>query len=194
MNEDHAIKKCQAGDLREFGYLYDKYISKIYDFVYYRIQHRETTEDLVSRIFIKTLENVKKYNRTRGSFSSWLYRIARNTVIDYYRTRKENMNIEDIWSLSGDDNLEHDVDNKRKLEDLRSYLRKFKKEHGEIIILRVWDELSYKEIAEIIGKNEANCKMIFRRAIAKLRQEVPSELFILALIILKSINIYNFEQ
>ena len=94
--ESQVIKKCQAGELKQFGQLYDSYIKKIYNFVYYKTWHRQTAEDLTSQTFFKALTKIKQFDEIKGSFSSWLYKIARNTVIDYYRQNKADLNIDDI--------------------------------------------------------------------------------------------------
>ncbi|MFH1522205.1 MAG: RNA polymerase sigma factor [Patescibacteria group bacterium] len=181
-DEFKIINNCRKGNLKEFGKLYDNYIDKIYNFIYYKTFHKETAEDLVSQTFFKALEKINKYSPEIGSFSSWLYQIARNTVIDYYRTKKETNNIEDIWDLKDNTDLERDEGVKQKLEDVQKYLSALNKEQREIVIMRVWDELSYKEIAEITGKSEASLKMTFSRTINKLRQEMPLEILILLLL------------
>jgi len=181
-NEIEIIKKCQAGNLDDFTLLYDAYVKKIYNFIYYRTQHKETAEDLTSRAFMKALEKISSFENEKGSFSSWLYRIARNSVIDYYRTKKHDADISDIWDLASEENIERDLDTKEKLKKVDEYLKNLKSEQREIIIMRVWQELSYKEIAEIIGKSEASCKMTYARALAKLKQEMPlSVLFLFIL-------------
>jgi len=182
INEEKIITECQIGNLDDFGRLYDKYIKKIYDFTYYRVLHKETAEDLTSKIFFKALENINKYQANKGSFSSWLYRIAKNTITDYYRTKKEVIDIADIWDLKSDEDIEKDIENKQELDEIKKYLNKLSPEQREIVIMRVWNELSYKEIAEIIDKSEDSCKMMFSRTITSLRREMPLALFIFLLL------------
>lgn len=177
------IKDCQNGQAEAFGKLYEEYFKKIYSFVYYRISHRENTEDLVALVFTKALENIKKYNDSKGSFSSWLYRIARNTVIDYYRTAKNTADIDNIIEPFTESDIENDMDRQVQLEEIKSKLEKLSETQREIIIMRVWDELSYKEISQIIGKSESNCKMIFSRGIKELRLSMVSLIFLITLLI-----------
>jgi len=177
--QEQIIKECQKGNLDEFTELYEQYFEKIYRFIYYKTHHQQTAEDLTSQVFIKTLENIGRFNPRKGLFSSWLYRIARNKVIDYYRTAKSEFDITGFWDLKSVEKIEADLENKEKLEQVKQYLDKLKPEQREIIVMRVWDGLSYQEIAEIIDKSEANCKMIFSRTMRKLREEKSFALLVL---------------
>jgi len=177
------INKCQAGELEEFTQLYELYLKKIYGFVYFRTHHKETAEDLVSLIFMKALENINSYNFNKGTFSSWLYRIARNTVIDHYRTMKTASNIDDIWDLAGKNDIERDAVNRLQLEKIAEYLKQLEPLQRDIIIMRIWDGLSYKEIAEITKKSEASLKMVFLRAMDKLRKKQALALILLLLLL-----------
>lgn len=180
--EQKLIKDCLKGDLEKFGGLYEIYIDKIYKFIYFKTHHKETAEDLVSQTFFKALQNVKDFDLGKGKFSSWLYRIAKNCVIDHYRTRKSEIDIYDIWNLAGKQDIKRDSEIKDKLEQMEKYLKNLPGEQRDIILMRTWGDMSYKEIAEAIGKKEDNCKMIFSRAINKLRkEEILTPLVLLAL-------------
>lgn len=178
-DEIAIIKKCQAGNREDFALLYDAYVNKIYSFIYFRTQHKETAEDLTSRAFMKALEKIKSFNPELGNFSAWLYRIARNSVIDHYRTKKNETDIADIWDLSDGQDIERDIDTKEKLKAVDAYLKTLKSEQREIIIMRVWQGMSYLEIAEVLGRSEASCKMTYLRAIARLKQEMPLSVLVL---------------
>jgi RNA polymerase sigma-70 factor (ECF subfamily) len=178
IDEKQLIAQCQKGDLEKFGLLYDKYIKKIYDFIYYKTTHQETAEDLTSQTFFKAMDKIGGFDCSKGTFPAWLYRIARNTVIDFYRTRRKEANIDDVWDLSGNEDLERDIDSKEKLAQVEKYLAKLKGEQRDIIIMRVWQSMPYKEIAAAMGKSEASCKMVFSRTIRTLRKEMPLALFI----------------
>lgn len=177
-DEKILLKKCQNGDLTHFGKLYDLYIKKIYDFVFYKTNHKEIAEDLTSKVFLKALNKIDSFKIEGGSFQAWLYMIARNTVIDHYRTYKSESDIDDFWDISSSENIERDIDMKHKLEKVDEYLKNLKSDQREILIMRIWQGLSYREIAEILGKSEASCKMKTARVLNKLRKEMPLSLFI----------------
>jgi len=165
------IANFQQGQREAFGQLYDKYIRKIYDFIYYKTHHRQTAEDLTSQTFLKALQALQRFDLAKGSFQAWLYQIARNTVIDYYRQQRPEVDIEDAWDLHSDDDLPADIDVRQQLETVRLALQKFPAEQRDVVLLRVWGELGYQEIAQIVGKSEASCKMSFSRTLTKLRAE-----------------------
>ncbi len=172
IKDAELVASFQLGKTEEFGLLYDKYVRKIYDYIYFKTHHREIAEDLCSKTFIKCLEKLGTYQAEKGSFSSWLYRIATNTVIDHYRTQKKHADIEDAWDLASGEDLLKDVENKAKFAEVEKLLKQLKPEQRDIVMLRIWSGLSYKEIAEITNKSEDNCKMIFSRAVGKMRSEV----------------------
>lgn len=182
ISENDIIKECQKGNLGRFTFLYDAYFKKIYDFIYYRTMHQETAEDLTSQTFLKALENIKKYEAKKGSFSSWLYRIARNTVIDYYRTHKKEENIEDFWGLGEKDSIIEKLDIDQQLQKVKVYLQKFKPAQREIVMMRLWDNLSYQEISQITGLSLGSCKMTFSRVMLKFREETAFFLFFILLL------------
>lgn len=174
----NVLEQCRQGDLSGFGRLYDFYIKKIYSFIYFKTHHKETAEDLTSKTFLKALNGISSFSSMQGSFSSWLYAIARNTVIDHYRTKKIEADIDDIWDLAGDEDVMRDLDAAQKIRIVEQYLAKLPARQREIVVMRVWQEMSYQEIAEALGQSEASCKMMYSRTMKVLRAEMPLAVFI----------------
>ena len=188
--------KCQSGngsglgeafgrDGQFFGQLYDRYFKKIYGFIYSRACHKQTAEDLTSRVFYKALENISRFDASRGKFSAWLFQIARNCLIDYYRTKHNTEDIESIWDLETGKSLETDTDTALAMEQLGRLLKDVNQQQREIVLMRLWDGLSYREIAEILQLGESNCKMTFSRALEKLQTQL-----ILSLLFMLIVKIY----
>lgn len=180
MDELIIIKKCQSGDMSSFEELYDAYAEKIYRFLYYRTKNRETAEDLTSDTFFKAMRGIQRDNDIK-QFRAWLYKIANNTLIDHYRTRKNHVSLDDEETMEVKDpqNIEKDSENKLLLEKVQQELEKLTETQRQIVTMRVWDGLSYKEISEIVGKTEGNCKVIFSRATGQLRETIPLTALIL---------------
>ena len=163
---------AQGINKENFGEVYDTYAQKIYQFIYYKTYNKEIAEDLVSQTFLRALEKLHYFDPAKGTMSAWLYQIARNIVADHYRARKYTVDIEDVWDLASDQNVELDLENREQLEELREVLKKLPGDQRDMLILRIWQDLSYKEIAQILDKTEGACKMMFSRIIAKLRKEI----------------------
>ena len=170
-------------DSSRFASFYDAHVRDIYKYLYYRTQHRETAEDLTSHVFLKALGKFETFDENRGTFIAWAYRIARNVLIDHFRATRETLDIEDVWDLRSDDDVVRDAEAKECIEKLRPYLAALPKDQRELLLLRLWDGLSYAEISEITGKSEDACKMAFSRTVTKLRKEVPASILLLFLFI-----------
>ncbi len=164
------IAECQAGHMDSFVLLYDAYVEKIYNFLFFRTMHRELAEDLTSQTFIKALEKIHTFDGSRGTFQSWIYQIARNLLIDEYRKRKPVENIDEHENLQSNTDLEAETQAQLDKETLQKILAELPDESQELVTMRLWDELSYVEIAAITGKTEGSLKMQFSRIINKLQQ------------------------
>lgn len=174
------MEKVQL-DNQGFTQYYDRLSRRIYDFVYYRVSHKQTAEDLTSEIFLKVFQNWQD-----GQSDAWVFTIARNQVIDFYRSRRDMINIESVFDLSDDQDIELGIDHKQKVEKIRSQLSSLTPLQRQIVIMRVWDELSYQEIADILEKNEGAIKMTFSRSIKTLKENIGSIAVLLLILGAKS--------
>lgn len=181
-NEYYIIEARQQGETQQFALLYDAYVKKIYNYIFYRTFQKEIAEDLTSSVFMKALEKIKSYSPAKGAFSSWLYQIAKNTLVDYFRSNRTNEDISAANNFAGPDNVEKNIHARLELEKIKKYLNRLPKEQSDIILMRVWDELSFKEISEILGKSEAASKMQFFRTLEKMHKEIALALIYLLLI------------
>jgi RNA polymerase sigma-70 factor (ECF subfamily) len=180
-------REFEGGSKEAFSELYEAYLKPIYNFIYFKTHHKETAEDLSAQVFMKAYRSVANFRADKGTFQAWVYQIARRTVIDHYRSSKHTINIDDVWDLGSNENIESDADNRLMLDEVKKYINGLPSDQRDVLIMRIWQELSYSEIAQIMNKSEASCKMMFSRAIKKLRSVMPeAALMVLMILAIKN--------
>jgi RNA polymerase sigma-70 factor (ECF subfamily) len=164
------LAKARAGSQAAFGEIYNLYFKKIYQFIYYRVGHKEAAEDLAEEVFLKAFSKIGSV-LDGNSFVGWLYQIARNIVIDYYRQKKNVVALEDVENTLEYETNVIDIVN---LESQQKILLKLLKELGAeqqiVLKLKFFEDLTNSEIAEMLHKNEGAVRVIQHRAIAKLQE------------------------
>lgn len=169
--EVHIVKRAVRGDSSAFGLLYDHYHPKIYRFVMVKTSHREEAEDLTHQVFLKAWQNIRRYKHLGFPFSSWLYKIARNQIADYYRTRRVELRIEHIGPehealQAGDEHLAGILEAER----VRRAIVELKPEYQDVIIMRFIEDISIRETAAALERSEGAVKLLQHRAIKELRK------------------------
>jgi len=166
------LLKATNGDAESFGVLFDKYSKKIYRFIFYKVSSNEIAEDLTSQCFLKTWEHLTTGTKIKN-FQQWIYRVSRNLVIDYYRSREK----EELPLIYQDDEILHESlvvnpDNNLNSDELKALILTLKSDIREIILLKYVEDLSIKEIAKIVDKSPGNIRVIIHRAIQELKKNV----------------------
>lgn len=167
----------KAGNPESFGRLYDIYIKKIYDFIYYKTLNKEVAEDITSTVFTKAWDKIGQFKE--GSFSAWLYMIARNAVTDYYRREKGHDDIDDCWDLADKTDFLADIDNGLNVDLIKEAMKSLKDQDREILIMRFWLDLSFSEIAERLNKKEGAVKVALGRTLKDLKNKIPLAMIII---------------
>ena len=166
MNDLQLVEKCKNWDLRYFGKLYDRYIDKIYKFVYIKTNNVEISENITSDIFCTVINKIFTLSiKDNISFKSWIYKIAFNKLKDFYKTKKEEVSLDDFFWIKIEENIIENVDNKDYVQKVFNFLWTLKELEREIIILKIWEDLNYKEISDITWKSVDNCKKIVSRGL-----------------------------
>ncbi len=155
-----------------FAELYEEYLPKVFRYLQYKVSNIQLTEDLTSAVFEKALVNFGKYSSDKAKFSTWIFSIARNLVIDHYRVqgRRQTVSLEEAAEMSsGDLALEEELVRKEELRKLRVSLSGLSQEEQEIISLKFGSELNNRQIARMLGLSESNVGTKLYRAVRKLR-------------------------
>ncbi|MDP1689096.1 MAG: RNA polymerase sigma factor [bacterium] len=173
--ENKIIKDAIGGEASSFGLLYEYYQPRIYRFIYLKVSNREEAEDLTHQTFLKAWLNLKTYTNRGYPFGSYLYRIARNLVIDFYRTKKETQSIEFVAEeniVLASSTAINALETKMATANIRSVLLKLKAEYQEIIILKYVEDMTNREIALALEKSEGAIKLMHNRAMKALKVQL----------------------
>ena len=167
-DDAELVERVHAGDADAFGPLYDRYHVAIYRYVYYHVGHRQDAEDLSATVFERALQSLPRFRGDDCRFSTWLYRIAHNAMVDYHRLRRtrRSLSLEDAAEYVGHDG----ADPSKTVEslDLGDALAALPQEQRELLILRFVDGLRHDEVAKVLGKNEGACRVGQHRALRAL--------------------------
>lgn len=172
--EEKLIALAIKGDQLSFGQLYDHYQPQIYRFVYLKVGGREEAEDLTHQVFLNAWLGVGKYKHQGFPFSSWLYQIARNQTVDYYRSRREAVSLEalDPESVVVQDFQNETVEQALEIERVVASIRRLKQEYQDVLIMRFVEDMSLKDVASALEKSEGAVKLLQHRALKLLREEL----------------------
>jgi RNA polymerase sigma-70 factor, ECF subfamily len=170
--EFELIQRAVSGDPGAFAVLYDTYVEQIYRFVFFRVGVEQTAEDLTSQVFLKAWDNLSSYQIRGLPFRAWLFRIARNNVIDYYRTYKETTPLEPSALAKPDPGAEvaDQVEQQLQAEELRLALQQLTEDQRQVLTLRFIEGLSTEEIAKVIGKRQGAIRALQMRGLQALAE------------------------
>jgi RNA polymerase sigma-70 factor, ECF subfamily len=172
-NDKFLIAGSLAGDDQAFGKLYDKYIDEIYRFILMRVRSKEEAQDLTNEVFLKIWQYINNNDTDIDNVRAFLYRIARNIVIDKYRkSGKELLALdEDMIESIPDESLdlEDEVQKKDELNEVLGVVDKLPEDQRELILMKYVQDLSVKEIAQVLEKSRGAVRVSLHRAIKKLK-------------------------
>ncbi len=158
-----------------FGALYEKYVDRIYTYVYYRMGDAREAEDLTARVFYRALAHISSYDQRGAPFVAWLYRIAHNLIANWRRDRSRHPELP-LDALIGAHTREatpqaqaESAENRRALLEA---IRRLPPERQQLLILKFVDDLSNVEIGQVLGRSEGAIKSLYHRTLLALRDEL----------------------
>jgi RNA polymerase sigma-70 factor (ECF subfamily) len=175
VTDDDALRAAIEGSPEAFSILYERYVGRIYNYIYYRTGNPADAEDLTARVFFRAMGHIKNYKNLGVPFSAWLYRIAHNLVANWHRdnSRRQELPLDEQIELHP--RIEHPeaalVQN-QELEGLLKVIRKLTAERQQLLILKFVERLSNAEIAIIMGRSEGAIKSLYHRTLLALRDEL----------------------
>ncbi len=175
-DEESLVRRAQQKDQRAFTELYEAYFDKIYRYVTIKIGDRTEAEDMTQQVFLKALESISSFKWKGVPFSAWLYRIAHNQVVDYYRRQKKRPDtLKDDAVVISDSNPQQIAERNLDMEQVMSATQKLTDSQREVISLRFSGGLSTGEVANIMGKSQGAIKALQHSAIVALRKTLLVE-------------------
>ncbi|HVA97139.1 MAG TPA: RNA polymerase sigma factor [Candidatus Acidoferrales bacterium] len=167
---DECIKRAQNGDKDAYGELYKQYYSRIYRYCRINLYNRPVADDVCQEVFIRAWKALPKFSlKDGGTFQAFLFRIARNLIIDLSRKKKE-VSLEQVEEISKEENLIEGISKREDIERVRNALSKLADIDRQIIILRYFEDMSHSDIAKIIKIREGALRVRTIRLLKKLRE------------------------
>lgn len=166
------VLRAQNGESEAFSLIYREYVEQVFRYACIRVGRDEQAEDITQEVFIKALQNIKSYRYKGKSFASWLFRIAHNQIIDYYRQSNKYQQVPIMETLSSTDEEDPVISLERRAEvsTIKQAIEELPPRQKEIISLRFGAELSISETAQATGISEGSVKKLQHEAITRLKK------------------------
>jgi len=174
LTDETALLLASEGDGEAFGVLYERYVARIYTYIYYRTGNSDDAEDLTARVFFRAMRHIGNYRHRGLPFSAWLYRIAHNLVANWYRDKSRRREIpldEFVFGHQTGDHPESELLQNEELEKLLKDIRYLPADRQQLLILKFVEHLSNAEIGRIMGRSEGAVKSLYHRTLLNLRDE-----------------------
>ncbi|HKZ45068.1 MAG TPA: sigma-70 family RNA polymerase sigma factor [Anaerolineales bacterium] len=178
LEESDILAKASKGDRDAFGFLYERYVDRIYNYIYYRTGNIHDAEDITARVFYRALHHIHRYTDRGVPFSAWLYRIAHNLVANWHRdrSRKQEISLTEVPTITFKGKApEQSLMQSEERDNLLRLIRNLTPDRQNLIILKFIDHLSNAEIGQIIGRSEGAVKSLYHRTLLSLRDEIGDQ-------------------
>jgi RNA polymerase sigma-70 factor (ECF subfamily) len=174
-NERQLVERAARRDEKAFATLYSVYFDKIYEYIYYRSLRKDEAEDLTSHVFLKAWEAIENYRWQGYPFSTWLYRIAHNQIVDHYRTHRECLPLDVAEKRdSGHDPMDIAI-RASAVSQIRGALKHLTKDQARVLTLRYFEGYSVSEIAQMMGKAPDAVRALQHRALRVLQPRLHAD-------------------
>jgi len=172
VNEEEILRQAIDGNQWAFTVIYDEYFNKIYRYVYSLVGKQAEAEDLTQDVFIKALHSISSFKFRGAPFSSWLFRIAHNQVVDQWRRQKKEKttSLDEALTVVSNEDPVITTEKQFEAEALAAAVTRLPSAQGEVVSLRFIAGLSIAEVAETLGKREGTIKALQFKGIESLRK------------------------
>lgn len=172
-NDAELIERAQAGDVDAYGELYKRYVDTIFRYIRSRVQDGHTAEDLTETVFLRAFEHLDRYKDRGYPFSTYLYRLARNQVVDFYRAQKSEHELGDAEIIGSNENEpELEAILGERLQALQIALGQLPADYQEVIRLRILLAIPTPTVAQWMDRSEGATRVLLHRALKAMRDLV----------------------
>jgi len=175
LTDDSVLERAAHGDTEAFSVLYERYVKRIYNYIYYRTGNTFDAEDLTAKVFFRAFGHINTYRNMGVPFSAWLYRISHNLVANWHRdnSRRQEVPLDDHSNFfPKTDHPEMALEKNQETELLLLVIRKLPAERQQLLILKFVEHLSNAEVAVIMSRSEGAIKSLYHRTLLSLRDEI----------------------
>ncbi len=175
VSEENAVRLASQGNAEAFTYIYEQNVTRIYNYIYYRIGSEADAEDLTARVFHRAFGHINSYVEKGVPFSAWLYRIAHNLTANWHRDnhRRKEVSLEEQYDIPlHEDMPELTLEKSQEKETLLKAIRRLPPARQQLILLKFLEDLSNGEIAVIMKRTEGAIKSLYHRSLISLREEL----------------------
>jgi RNA polymerase sigma-70 factor (ECF subfamily) len=175
--EDSDLVLLARTDQLAFGELYERYVKKIFSYIYYRTGNTHDAEDLTARVFQRALIHIETYVERGIPFSAWLYRIAHNLVANWHRdrTRRKVIPLDDFVAAGlRSEAPETMAESEEERQRLIEAIRRLPEERQQLLLLKFVDKLSNAEVGAIMDRSEGAIKSLYHRTLIALREDLTA--------------------
>lgn len=177
--EDAELIGLAKDDKAAFGALYERYVRRIYNYIYYRTSNHQDAEDLTAKVFIRALRHIGTYDERGVPFSAWLYRIAHNLVANWHRdrSRRKILPLEDFIGRNTESDMpESYAEGEEEKAHLLERIRELPEDRQQLLILKYVERMSNAQIGKIMDKTEGAVKSLYYRTLSSLRDSLGEDL------------------
>lgn len=176
--DDRALVELAADDKEAFGELYERYLTKMYNYVYYRTGNTHDAEDLTAKVFQRAMSHIGAYVDRGLPFQAWLYRIAHNLVANWHRDqgRRKIIALDDFVAHSLQSEApDRWTEEQEEQKQLMEAVRRLPDDRQQLLLLKFIEQLSNAEIGEIMGRTEGAVKSLYHRTLLALREDLQRQ-------------------
>lgn len=173
ISDDSTLVLAAQQNPAAFQPLYQKWLKPIYRYFYFRVGNVKDAEDLTSKVFLKVYEELPRY-RSNGSFSAWLFTIAHSRMVDFFRKVNREDTLEKAALIANSTDLLTQVVHGSEIDQLLLLLQKLNERDQELIRLRFFGELSYREIGQIMHRSEDATRKAISRLLDRMQVELEA--------------------